>query len=134
MGQSLREVAAGLGVAQWADLTFVDRETIDFADEASIEKTIADIWPDVVVNAAAYTAVDRAEDEAQLAFQLNVAGPKALAVALAEQGGRLIQVSTAYVFEGNKVGPYVETDPINPQSVYGEGKADGEAAMRSRPT
>jgi dTDP-4-dehydrorhamnose reductase len=130
LGQSLREVAAGLDVAPWADLTFVDRETIDFANEASIERTIADIRPDGVINAAAYTAVDKAEDAVELAFQLNASGPKVLAETLAARGGRLIHVSTDYVFEGNKAGPYVETDPINPQSVYGKSKADGEAAVR----
>lgn len=126
LGQSLREVAAALDVAGWAELSFIDRETIDFTDAASIEKAVADAKPDVVINAAAYTAVDRAEDEAELAFQINAAGPKALAEVLSVRGGRLIHVSTDYVFDGGKATPYVETDAVIPQGVYGKSKAAGE--------
>jgi dTDP-4-dehydrorhamnose reductase len=130
LGQSLREVVAALGVAGWAELSYVDRETIDFTEEASIEKAVADTMPDVVINAAAYTAVDGAEDETELAFQINVVGPKLLAEVLAERGGRLINVSTDYVFDGGKTTPYVETDAVNPQGVYGTSKAAGEDAVR----
>jgi dTDP-4-dehydrorhamnose reductase len=130
LGQSLREVATVLGVAGWAEMSFIDRETIDFTDRASIEKAVADAGPDVVINAAAYTAVDAAEDEAELAFLINAAGPKALAEVLSERGGRLIHVSTDYVFDGGKATPYVETDAVNPQGVYGKSKAAGEDAVR----
>ena len=94
LGQSLREVAVALGVAGWAELSFIDRETIDFTNAASIEKAVAHTRPDVVIDAAAYTAVDAAEDEAELAFQINAAGPKALAEVLSKRGGRRIHVST----------------------------------------
>ena len=130
LGQSLREVAAALGVAGWAELSFIDRETIDFTDAASIEKAVADTRPDVVINAAAYTAVDGAEDETELAFQIN-AGPKALAEVLSERGGPLIHVSTDYLSDGGKATPYVETVAVNPQGVYGKSKAAGEDGVRT---
>ncbi len=126
LGQSLREVATVLGVAGWAELSFIDRETIDLSNAASIEKAVSDARPDVVINAAAYTAVDAAEDEAELAFQINAAGPKALAEVLSERGGRLIHVSTDYVFDGGKATAYVENVAVNPQGVYGKSKAAGE--------
>ena len=88
--------------------------------------------PDLVINAAAYTAVDKAESEPELAFAVNRDGPAALAEACQAIGAPLIHVSTDYVFDGSKRGAYVEEDPVNPASVYGASKEAGESAIRAR--
>ena len=84
-----------------------------------------------VINSGAYTAVDRAEQDALMAFKINALAPAALAEATAALGIPLLHVSTDYVFDGSKRQPYVEDDPINPISVYGASKASGELAIRS---
>ena len=88
--------------------------------------------PDIVVNAAAYTAVDAAESERDLAFAINRDGPAALAEACREIGAAMVHYSTDYVYDGAKVGAYVETDPIATLSVYGASKAEGDAAIAAR--
>jgi dTDP-4-dehydrorhamnose reductase len=104
------------------------RPAFDIADPADILPKTA--LPDLVINAAAYTAVDRAESEPDLARAVNADGPGRLAAALAVHGAPLIHVSTDYVFDGTKPEPYGEDDPVAPQNVYGAGKAAGEAAVR----
>jgi dTDP-4-dehydrorhamnose reductase len=94
-------------------------------DEALAQKNIA-----LVVNAAAYTAVDKAESEREIAFAVNSEGAGYLALACARRNISLIHVSTDYVFDGNKGSPYIETDPICPLGIYGESKAAGEKAVR----
>ncbi len=86
---------------------------------------------DVVVNAAAYTAVDKAESEPKRAFAVNRDGARLLAEAAARRGAALISLSTDYVFDGTGTRPYVEDDPIAPLNVYGRSKAEGEAAQRA---
>jgi len=86
--------------------------------------------PAAVVNAAAYTAVDRAETEAELAFAVNAAAPAHLARRCSREGAPLIHISTDYVFDGLKGSPYLEEDPIAPLGVYGRSKAEGESAVR----
>jgi dTDP-4-dehydrorhamnose reductase len=88
--------------------------------------------PDLVINAAAYTAVDQAEQEPDAAFAINRDGPAALAEACAKIGAPLLHLSTDYVFDGMKAGPYCEDDPVNPLSVYGASKEAGERAIRAR--
>jgi dTDP-4-dehydrorhamnose reductase len=129
------QVAHELQRARWPDglvPSFLGREALDLsrADEAIAR--VAEHRPGIVVNAAAYTAVDAAERERDLAFAVNRDGSAALADACAEIGASLIQLSTDYVFDGEKRGPYEEDDPIHPLSVYGESKAAGEAAIRAR--
>jgi dTDP-4-dehydrorhamnose reductase len=107
-----------------------DCPEIDISDLASIDACLdcADI--DLVVNAAAYTAVDRAESEPETVFAVNREGPAHLAKRCRKRGIPLIHVSTDYVFDGTKPGPYVEEDPVAPLGVYGESKAAGEAEVR----
>lgn len=87
--------------------------------------------PDVLVNAAAYTAVDAAETNEDAAFAVNADGPRVLAEALARHGGRLIHVSTDYVFAGDASAPYEPDDPVGPQTAYGRTKLAGERAVRA---
>lgn len=108
-----------------------DRAALDIADRAAVRSVVADIRPDVIVNAAAYTAVDRAEQEPELAFAANADGVSHLVGAAREVDARLVHMSTDYVFDGTKSGWYVESDPVRPLGVYGESKAAGEQAARA---
>ncbi|HEY8017263.1 MAG TPA: NAD(P)-dependent oxidoreductase, partial [Dongiaceae bacterium] len=129
------QLATALAEADWpADVavTCRGREGIDLARPAAAVKAVIAEQPDLVINAAAYTAVDKAESEPELAFAVNRDGPAALAEACQAIGAPLIHVSTDYVFDGSKRGAYVEEDPINPASVYGASKEAGESAVRAR--
>jgi len=108
----------------------VGRAEADVADIDAVRAAVAQVQPSVVVNAAAYTDVDRAEDEPEKARRANATGPAVLASVCAERGLPLIHVSTDYVFDGAKEGAYVEADPIGPLNVYGRTKAAGEEAVR----
>jgi dTDP-4-dehydrorhamnose reductase len=102
----------------------------DITNGPMIDSLVADFRPDVVVNAAAYTAVDAAESDEPAAYLANATGPALLAAAVARHGGRLIQVSTDYVFAGDASVPYEVDDETNPQSAYGRTKLAGELAVR----
>jgi dTDP-4-dehydrorhamnose reductase len=102
---------------------------LDLLDRASIARALAEVRPDVVINAAAYTAVDKAESDAAAAFALNRDAAGALAAAAAAADCPVIHVSTDYVFDGSKSGAYVEQDTPNPMGVYGRSKLEGEAAV-----
>ena len=104
-------------------------ELADFDAPASLPPLIERHAPDVVVNAAAYTAVDRAEDEADAAFRANAAAPGTIAEACARRGALLVHYSTDYVFDGTGARPYRETDPTAPVGVYGASKLAGEHAI-----
>jgi dTDP-4-dehydrorhamnose reductase len=105
------------------------RPELDFDQPATILPALRAAAPALVVNAAAYTAVDRAETEAEAAFRANRDGPAALAAYCGGAGIPLIHVSTDYVFDGLKGAPYVESDPTNPTGVYGASKLAGEQAV-----
>jgi len=101
----------------------------DFTHPDGIIQTIHAISPDVIVNAAAYTAVDKAESEPELARTINVLAPEILAQESRKLGAWLIHYSTDYVFEGNGIKPWKETDPTVPLNVYGSTKLEGEKAI-----
>ncbi len=126
VARSLREAAAA---DKEIEFGFGQRPDVDLLNAVSIERAIAAFRPDVVVNPAAYTAVDKAELEPDLAFALNRNGAGLVAAAAADQGIPVIHLSTDYVFDGMKTGAYVESDPVNPQSVYGRSKLAGELAV-----
>jgi dTDP-4-dehydrorhamnose reductase len=113
------------------DLIPLDLPGFDITDKPAVFDTIKRSRADLVVNAAAYTAVDRAESEIDIAFAVNRDGPSYLASACAEVHIPLIHISTDYVFDGSKEGPYLETDPVAPIGVYGKSKAEGEDKVRS---
>lgn len=108
------------------------RRELDVGDPGQVAAAIRRLAPDWVVNAAAFTRVDACETEREAAFRVNAQGPGNLALALQEQGGRLLQVSTDYVFAGDRPppAPYRETDPTGPLSAYGQSKLAGEEAIR----
>ncbi len=126
LASELVEMAAADGTA----LTAVTWQQADITDPAQVARAIDDARPSLVVNAAAYTAVDKAESEPELAMAVNADGPGVVAAACAAAGVPLVHVSTDYVFDGEKAGPYREDDPIAPLGVYGRSKAAGESAVR----
>lgn len=107
------------------------RETLDLADEAMIAEKIRVVRPAIMVNAAAYTAVDRAEKEPALAHPINAVAPAVMAEEMRRLGGLLVHYSTDYVFDGDTDGAYTEEDTPNPLNVYGHSKLAGEQAIVS---
>ncbi|MBY0296027.1 MAG: dTDP-4-dehydrorhamnose reductase [Methylobacterium sp.] len=107
------------------------REALDITDEAAVEAAVAARAYAAVINAAAYTAVDKAESEVGAAWRLNALGPAYLAAATARAGIPLVHVSTDYVFDGTGTGAYATDAPVRPRSVYGASKAAGEMAVRT---
>jgi dTDP-4-dehydrorhamnose reductase len=117
------------------DIKTISRPELDMADPAqtrhAMRAAIAAFQPQLIINAAAYTAVDQAEDEPGAAFAINALSACEMAAAAKDAGLPIIQISTDYVFDGTKDGPYLETDTPNPQSVYGHSKLAGEGAVRA---
>lgn len=118
-------------LAVCGDVCALDRQALDLTDPAAIRNTIRDLRPDVMVNAAGYTAVDRAETEPETAWSVNAQAPQVMAEEAARSGALLIHYSTDYVFDGTKREPYVETDRTHPLNVYGESKLEGERAIEA---
>ena len=102
----------------------------DLSDLTGLRRTICDLRPDVVVNAAAYTAVDKAESEPALARRINAEAPGVIAESMAKLGGWMVHYSTDYVFDGSGTEPWRENDPIGPLNVYGLSKLEGEQAIQ----
>ena len=118
------------GEEQGFDMVALDLPEIDITEPSTVKKEVSQTGISLVINAAAYTAVDKAESEPDLAFAANRDGPGYLASSCAQVGIPLIHVSTDYVFDGSKKGPYLETDPVSPLGVYGQSKAAGETEVR----
>lgn len=113
-----------------ADILAVDRDELDITDRDAVFNVVKTFKPDVIINAAAHTAVDRAESEIELSEAINVRGPQYLAEAANEIGAVILHISTDYVFEGTGSGEYKEDDQTNPQGVYGRTKLEGEIAVQ----
>lgn len=127
-GQVARSMAA-LGPAMGAEIVLVGRPELDLADPASVHSALAGARPDVIVSAAAYTAVDKAETERDLAFAINGVGAGAVGEAAAKLRVPVLHLSTDYVFDGSKSDRYLESDPTGPTSAYGGSKLDGEQRL-----
>lgn len=125
LGWELQRILPSLG-----KVITLDYEDIDLADLKSLETRLDELKPDLIVNASAYTAVDRAESERELAMSINGTAPGLMAEAARRRGAMLVHYSTDYVFDGTKGSPYIETDSTNPINVYGESKLAGEEAIR----
>jgi dTDP-4-dehydrorhamnose reductase len=130
-GQLARSLAEKAGDHPGLDLLFTSRAEADLSSSGSVASAIADLRPDLVINAAAYTAVDKAEEEPALAFRINGEAAGEAAVAARDIGAPIVQISTDYVFDGEAGQPYREDALVNPLSVYGRSKLAGEEAVRA---
>lgn len=126
LGTALQEIASN-SAHRWL---FTDIDTLDICDSNAVERFFAANGIGVCINCAAYTAVDKAEDEPELAFRGNVKAPQILAECCLRHHATLFHISTDYVFDGNGTRPYHEDDPTGPTSVYGKTKRDGEIAIQ----
>lgn len=128
LARSLQERGSDL---DWLTLQAAGRPLLDLECSASVGASIERAAPDVVINAAAYTAVDQAEDEPERAFAINAAGATAVAAAAHACGARMVQISTDYVFDGRCADPYPADAATNPLGVYGRSKLAGEEGVRA---
>jgi dTDP-4-dehydrorhamnose reductase len=126
LGQELQPLLAKLG-----DLTSVSKAQMDLTDFDTIKKVINQVQPEIIINAAAYTAVDKAETESSLADAINGIAPKIMAETAEKLGASLIHVSTDYVFDGHKNTPYTEDDLTNPLGAYGKSKLLAEEGIQA---
>ena len=125
LGQELQQIIAPQG-----NLIAVGREQIDLSQPDSLRQLLQEIQPQLIINAAAYTAVDKAESEPELAQAINSTAPGIIAHVAQQLGAFLIHISTDYVFDGQQSFPYRETDKTNPLGIYGQTKLAGESAIR----
>ena len=125
VGQELQPTLTSLG-----EVITVGRQELDLSQPEEIRQRIVEIKPDLIVNAAAYTAVDKSESESDLAMAINASAPKEIAIAAQDLGATLLHISTDYVFNGRNHTPYLETDQTDPLGVYGKSKLLGEVGVR----
>ncbi|ASI89231.1 dTDP-4-dehydrorhamnose reductase [Vibrio mediterranei] len=123
-----------LSVRDDIDVIAYDREVLDIISEAQVASVLAELTPDVIINCAAHTAVDKAETDVEMSYAINCDGPRHLAQAAESLGAVLLHISTDYVFDGEKDEPYLETDTPNPKGVYGQSKLAGEQAVAAHCT
>ncbi len=118
-------------LAPMGEVTAIDIEQVDLTDARAVSRTVREIAPDIVVNAAAYTAVDKAESEPELARAINVGAPAQIAEECSRSGALLVHYSTDYVYDGSKQAPYEERDATGPLSLYGQTKLAGDQAIQA---
>ena len=111
------------------EILAVDRDELDITEQSAVKNVVENFRPDVIINAAAHTAVDRAETEVELSESINVKGPQYLAEAAKSIDAAILHISTDYVFDGQREGKYKETDATDPQGIYGKTKLEGEQAV-----
>jgi dTDP-4-dehydrorhamnose reductase len=126
VGRELHKMLPRIG-----ELTALDRQRLDLTKPEEIRRAIRSSQPAIIVNAAAYTAVDKAESEEMLARSINADAPAVMAEEAKKIGAAVIHYSTDYVFDGTKTSPYNEDDPANPQNAYGRTKLEGERAIQA---
>jgi len=132
-GQLGCELAALVSRYSGYEFIFTDIDTLDLTDKDAVAKFISEVRPSWIINCAAYTAVDRAEDEPAATFAVNAAGPANIAAAIKGSDCRLIHISTDYVFDGSQNTPYLETDEPCPDTIYGKSKLEGEINVLAHP-
>ena len=131
LGKAFKVVFDASKLGELHRITYVGREQCDLSNANAITALLNELKPNLIINAAAYTAVDKAETEVDLAYAINASAPEVIAIYAKQHGATLLYYSTDYVFDGGKKGPYVESDPRNPLGVYGKSKAAGEKAIES---
>ena len=132
-GQLGYDIEKELRKRGYTNILALDRSEMDITDKDSVDKIITEYKPNVIFHCAAWTAVDKAEDMEEECKNVNVIGTKNIAEASIKVGAKLIYTSTDYVFDGTKEGIYNEEDKVNPKSVYGQTKYDGEEEVRKNP-
>ena len=125
VGQELQQTLPSVG-----EVIKADRQSIDLTQTAQIRERIQEVKPDIIVNAAAYTAVDKSESEIDLAMAINATAPTEMAITAQEIGAKLLHISTDYVFNGQNHTPYLESDSTDPLGVYGHSKLLGEIGIQ----
>jgi dTDP-4-dehydrorhamnose reductase len=126
LGRELEKIFLGVG-----PIVGVDRESVDLADAEQTRVLVRSTAPAIILNAAAYTAVDRAESERDLAYAINEQAPRILAEEALQRNALFVHYSTDYIFDGGKSTPWIESDPPNPLNVYGASKLAGEQAVEN---
>jgi dTDP-4-dehydrorhamnose reductase len=127
LGQALQSISGNYPEVQFV---FSTSKELDITNKDSVKAVFEKEKPNFCINAAAYTAVDKAESEPENAYSINVIGAKNLAEACRDFNAALLHISTDFVFDGSKTVPYLETDPTNPKGIYGQTKLDGEKAIQ----
>jgi dTDP-4-dehydrorhamnose reductase len=131
LGKAFKAVFDASKLDELHRITYVGRAECDLANSDAIAELLNRIKPDLIINAAAYTAVDKAETEIDLAYAINAKAPEVIAIYAKQHGATFLHYSTDYVFDGSKKVPYVESDVRNPLSIYGKSKAAGEEAIEA---
>ena len=131
LGKAFKAVFDANRLNELHHITYVGRAECDLSNAGAITILLDELKPNLIINAAAYTAVDKAEAEAYLAYAINAKAPEAMATYAKHHGATFLHYSTDYVFDGNKKAPYVESDVRNPLGVYGKSKAAGEEAIEA---
>lgn len=129
LGKAFRELFDSQAILKDVAIRYVGCSDCDLSDAAELHELLINEKPNLIINASAYTAVDKAETEVDLAYAVNAHAPKLMAQYAAEHGATLLHYSTDYVFDGSKSGWYVEDDERNPLGIYGKSKAAGELAI-----
>jgi dTDP-4-dehydrorhamnose reductase len=131
LGKALKAVFDASSLDQIHHIEYVGRAECDLSNADTIAELLNQIKPDLLINAAAYTAVDKAEAEVDLAYAINAKAPEVMAIYAKHHGATFLHYSTDYVFDGSKKTPYIESDVRNPLGIYGKSKAGGEEAIEA---
>ena len=131
LGKAFKAVFDANKLGELHSITYVGRAECDLSNADAIAELLNRIKPDLLINAAAYTAVDKAETEVDLAYAINAKAPEVMAIYAKRHGATFLHYSTDYVFDGSKKTPYIESDVRNPLGIYGKSKAAGEDAIES---
>ena len=131
LGNAFKDIFDATKPGELHRITYVGRSECDLANSDAIAVLLNQIKPNIIINAAAYTAVDKAETEVDLAYAINAKAPEAMAIYAKDHGATFLHYSTDYVFDGSKKSPYLESDVRNPLGIYGKSKAAGEEAIEA---
>ncbi|QWD62297.1 dTDP-4-dehydrorhamnose reductase [Polynucleobacter sp. MWH-UH25E] len=131
LGKAFGDLFKSSNASQSIDIHYVGRNECDLSNEEAVKNVLAKIAPDLIINAAAYTAVDKAETEVEIAFAINANAPELMATYASKHDATLLHFSTDYVFDGTQDRPYLESDVRSPLGIYGKSKAAGEELIEN---